>query len=103
MAVDASPRIADHARTYAELETRVLDAAGIEGVAMRYGFFYGPGTCYHPDGASADQVRRGEIPIIGDGEAVWSWAHIDDAAVATADALTVPPGAYHIVDDDFRP
>ena len=62
----------------------------IEGVALRYGFFYGPGTWYHPDGASADQVRRGEIPIIGEGEGVWSWVHIDDAAIATADALDGP-------------
>jgi 2-alkyl-3-oxoalkanoate reductase len=103
MAVDASPRIASHARTYAELEARVLDAEAIEGVALRYGFFYGPGTWYHPEGASADQVRRGEFPIIGDGEGVWSWVHIDDAAVATADALTIPPGVYHVVDDDPSP
>jgi nucleoside-diphosphate-sugar epimerase len=103
MAVDASPRIASHARTYAELEARVLDAEAIEGVALRYGFFYGPGTWYHPEGASADQVRRGEFPIIGDGEGVWSWVHIDDAAIATADALTIPPGVYHVVDDDPSP
>ena len=45
----------------------------------------------------------GEIPVIGEGEGVWSWVHIDDAAVATADALTVPPGVYHIVDDDPSP
>jgi 2-alkyl-3-oxoalkanoate reductase len=100
MAVDASPRITLHARTYAELESRVLDAEAIDGIALRYGFFYGPGTWYNPDGASADQVRRGEFPIIGDGEGVWSWIHIDDAAVATADALDVPPGIYNIVDDD---
>ena len=62
MAVDASPRVASHARTYAELEARVLDAEAIEGVALRYGFFYGPGTWYHPDGASADQVRQGRGP-----------------------------------------
>ena len=44
-----------------------------------------------------------EVPIIGDGEGVWSWVHIDDAAVATADALTIPPGVYHVVDDDPSP
>jgi nucleoside-diphosphate-sugar epimerase len=103
MAVDASPRIAGSARAYAELEARLQAAGDIEGVALRYGFYYGPGTWYHTDGASADQVRRGEIPIIGDGEGVWSWIHIDDAAVATADALTAPPGIYHIVDDDPSP
>ena len=103
LAVDASPRVAASARTYAELEARLLAAGDIEGVALRYGFFYGPGTWYHPDGASADQVRRGEIPVVGDGGGVWSWVHIDDAAVATADALAVPPGVYHVVDDDPSP
>jgi len=103
LAIDASPRVAANARTYAELERRVLDSGDMEGIALRYGFFYGPGTWYQPDGASADQVRRQELPIIGDGEGVWSWVHIEDAAVATADALTAPPGVYHIVDDDPSP
>ena len=103
LAVDASPRVAASARTYAELEARVLNAGEMEGVALRYGFFYGPGTWYHPDGAAADQVRRQELPIIGDGGGVWSWVHIEDAAVATADALTAPPGVYHVVDDDPSP
>jgi nucleoside-diphosphate-sugar epimerase len=58
LAIDASPRVAASARTYAELERRVLDSGDMEGIALRYGFFYGPGTWYHPDGASADQVRR---------------------------------------------
>ncbi len=59
LAVDASPRVAAGARTYAELEARLLAARDVEGVALRYGFYYGPGTWYHPDGASADMVRRG--------------------------------------------
>lgn len=103
LAVDASPRVAASARSYAELEVRVLSAGDMEGVALRYGFFYGPGTWYHPEGAAADQVRRREVPIVGKGAAVWSWVHIDDAARATVEALTVPPGAYHIVDDDPSP
>src|SRR5262249_30949668 len=97
LAVDASPRVAESARTYAELEARLLAAGNIEGVALRYGFFYGPGTWYHPDGASADQARRSEIPVIGEGGGMGSWVHIDDAASATADALTLPPGRYHPV------
>src|SRR5918997_2850911 len=86
LAVNASPRVAASARTYAELEARVLNAGDMEGVALRYGFFYGPGTWYHPEGAAADQVRRREVPIIGKGEAIWSWVHIDDAALATVEA-----------------
>lgn len=103
LAVDASPRVAASARTYAELEARVLSAEGIEGVALRYGFFYGPGTWYNPDGAAADQVRKQELAIIGAGEGVWSWVHIEDAAIATVAALTAPPGVYHVVDDDPVP
>ena len=103
LAVDGSPRVAASARTYAELETRVLNAGDMEGVALRYGFFYGPGTWYHPEGAAADLVRRQEVPIIGQGAAVWSWVHIDDAARATVEALTAPPGVYHIVDDNPSP
>src|SRR5262245_27536814 len=72
LAVDASPGVAASARTYVELEARLLDAGDIEGVVLRYGFYYGPGTWYHPDGASAEQVRRAEVPVIGDGGGVWS-------------------------------
>jgi 2-alkyl-3-oxoalkanoate reductase len=103
LAVDGGPSVAASARTYTELESRLLNASGIEGVALRYGFFYGANTWYNPDGASADQVRRQEVPMIGKGEGVWSWIHIDDAALATASALTCPPGIYNIVDDDPSP
>src|SRR5262245_15775830 len=103
LAVNASPRVALNARAYAELEARVLNAGKMEGVALRYGFFYGPGTWYHPQGASADQARRQEVPVIGDGGGVWSWVQIEDAAVATADVLTAPPGVYNVVDDDPSP
>jgi nucleoside-diphosphate-sugar epimerase len=103
MAVDASPEVAFHARSYAELEARVLAPGPLEGVALRYGFFYGPGTWYSPEGASADQARRQEIPLVGKGEGVWSWVHIVDAARATVAALTAPPGVYNVVDDDPSP
>src|SRR5262245_26354259 len=103
LALDASPRVAANAQAYAELEARVLHAEEMEGVVLRYGFFYEPGTWYHPDGASADQVRRQEIPVIGDGGAVWSWIQIEDAALATADLLAAPPGVYNVVDDDPSP
>jgi 2-alkyl-3-oxoalkanoate reductase len=103
MAVDASPGVAFHARSYAELEARVLAPGPLEGVALRYGFFYGPGTWYSPEGACADQARRQEIPIVGKGEGVWSWVHIVDAAHATVAALTAPPGVYNVVDNDPSP
>ena len=53
--------------------------------------------------AGADQARRQEISIIGKGEGVWSWIHIEDAAFATVAALTIPPGIYNVVDDDPSP
>ncbi len=98
-AIGASPNVSWSAKTYEELEERLFDSS-LEGVALRYGFFYGSGTWYHRDGAGADQFRRQEIPIIGKGNGVWSWVHIDDAAKATVAALTAQPGIYNIVDDN---
>jgi nucleoside-diphosphate-sugar epimerase len=95
--------VAASARAYADLESRVLNVEAMEGVALRYGFLYGPGTWYNPDGAAADQARKQELAIIGAGEGVWSWVHIEDAAVATAAALAAPPGVDHLVDDDPSP
>jgi nucleoside-diphosphate-sugar epimerase len=101
--IDASPGVAASSQMYTELEARVLQAGPMEGVSLRYGFFYGPKTWYNPDGAVAEHVRRQENPIIGEGQGVWSWVHIDDAALATVEALTIPPGIYNIVDDDPSP
>jgi 2-alkyl-3-oxoalkanoate reductase len=103
LAVDASPSVAAASRTYTELESRLLSDSKIEGVALRYGFFYGPNTWFNPDGASADQVRKQELPIIGSGAGVWSWVHIDDAALATVAALNAPAGIYNVVDDNPSP
>ena len=103
LAVDATPGVAASARTYTELEKRLFSAPAMEGVALRYGFFYGPNTWYDRDGASADEVRRQQTSIIGHGEGVWSWIHIEDAALATVAALTAPAGVYNIVDDDPSP
>ena len=103
LATDAGGRLGENARIYAELEARVLGSDPIEGVALRYGFFYGPNTWYRPDGAAADQARRREIPIVGTGQGVWSFVHVEDAAIATVAALTAPPGIYHVVDDDPSP
>ena len=103
LAVDATPGVAANAQAYAELEQRLFSAPAMEAVALRYGFFYGPNTWYDRDGASAEQARRQQIPIIGKGEGVWSWIHIEDAATATVAALDCPAGVYNIVDDDPSP
>ncbi|ASC69909.1 NAD(P)-dependent oxidoreductase [Halomicronema hongdechloris C2206] len=94
------PAIATGTRLYANLEQRVLAADTLEGIALRYGFFYGPGTWYAPDGNMAQQVRQQQFPIVGDGAGVWSWIHVDDAAAATVAAVERgAPGIYTIVDD----
>src|SRR5262245_31530400 len=80
---DAPGEVGDSARAIGEYEDRVLASSSLEGVVLRYGFFYGPGTWYRPDGAVADQLRKGEAAIIGEGNAVWSFIHIDDAVAAT--------------------
>jgi nucleoside-diphosphate-sugar epimerase len=100
MAVDASPGVAARAKMYTALEERALHSDGIENVVMRYGFFYGPNTWFHPDGAIGEQVRRRQLPVIGDGRGVWSFVHIEDAALATVAAIGAEPGVYQIVDDD---
>ena len=102
LAVDASPSVSQSSRTYTQIEARTLESP-IPGVVLRYGFFYGPNTWYFPDGGAADQVRRQQGPLIGRGNAIWSWVHIEDAALATVSALTAAPGIYDIVDDDPSP
>jgi 2-alkyl-3-oxoalkanoate reductase len=100
LAVDASPGVSASARTYVDLESAAFRASEIDCVAMRYGFFYGPGTWYTNAGDMGEQVRRQKVPVIGAGEGVSSFVHIDDAASATIAALECAPDVYNIVDDN---
>jgi 2-alkyl-3-oxoalkanoate reductase len=100
LALQAPPNVAGSVRTYMQIEERVLGAKGLEGVVLRYGFFYGPGTWFHADGDIAEQVRLGQYPIAGAGQGIWSWVHVGDAAEATVAALECAPGVYNIVDND---
>jgi 2-alkyl-3-oxoalkanoate reductase len=100
LAFDASPAVAAGARELTELEHPLLGNPNMEGIVLRYGFFYGPGTWFNPDGDVARQVRQQQFPIIGNGEGVWSWLHIEDAALATiAAAERGNPGIYLIAND----
>jgi nucleoside-diphosphate-sugar epimerase len=85
------------------LERAVLKHGGIEGVVLRYGNFYGPGTGFSQDGDIVRQLRRRQLPIVGNGGGVWSFVHVDDAASATVAAIDGPPGTYNVVDDHPRP
>lgn len=101
LAFDASPAVSADARVVNELEQSLLGKPDIEGIAMRFGFFYGPGTWFNPDGDVARQIRQQEFPIVGNGEGIWSWLHIEDAAMATvAAAERGNPGIYLIANDE---
>jgi nucleoside-diphosphate-sugar epimerase len=101
--VNASPGVAASARTYRELEARLFSSDAIEGVALRYGFFYGPRTWYYPGEAAAEMVMRQQNPVVSKGEGVSSFVHIHDAAVATVALLAAEPGVYNLVDDNPSP
>jgi nucleoside-diphosphate-sugar epimerase len=78
------------------LERAVTDAP-LTGIALRYGSLYGPGA----SDALVDMVRRRMLPMIGGGAGVWSWVHVEDAAVATVAAVERGErGIYHVADDE---
>jgi nucleoside-diphosphate-sugar epimerase len=88
------------------LEEAVTAIEWGEGLALRYGGFYGPGTSISlaPDAVMAGPIRKRRFPVVGDGGGVWSHVHIEDAAAATAIAVEQgPPGIYYIVDDEPAP
>jgi nucleoside-diphosphate-sugar epimerase len=86
------------------LERAVLAADWTEGVVLRYGGFYGPGTSLSLGGEHVELIRRRRFPVVGDGAGVWSFVHIEDAAAATAAAVERGRrGVYNIVDDEPAP
>jgi nucleoside-diphosphate-sugar epimerase len=83
------------------LEEAVLGADWTEGVVLRYGGFYGPGTSLAPGAEQVEMVRRRKFPLVGDGGGVWSFIHVADAAEATVAAIEHGNrGVYNVVDDD---
>jgi nucleoside-diphosphate-sugar epimerase len=85
-------------------EREALDGGGMEGLVLRYGQLYGAGTYFAADGSIAGQVRSRRFPLIGKGDAVFSFVHVDDAADATVAAVDRgSSGIYNVVDDDPAP
>jgi nucleoside-diphosphate-sugar epimerase len=86
------------------LEKAVTGADWTEGIVLRYGGFYGPGTSMAAGGEQFELIRRRRFPVVGDGGGVWSFVHIADAAEATAIAVERGRrGIYNIVDDEPAP
>jgi nucleoside-diphosphate-sugar epimerase len=86
------------------LEEAVLGARWTEGLVLRYGVFYGPGTSLAPGAEQFELVRNHRFPLVGDGGGVWSFIHVADAAEATVAAVEHGGrGVYNVVDDDPAP
>lgn len=103
---DAPPVLRTVQAGYVYLEQAVTTIDWGEGLVLRYGGFYGPGTAISlaPDAQMAGPVRQRRFPIVGDGGGVLSHVHVDDAAAATALAVEHGrPGIYNVVDDEPAP
>jgi nucleoside-diphosphate-sugar epimerase len=104
--IDSSPprEMRESVAAIHHLEEAVLGARWTEGIVLRYGAFYGPGTSLAPDGEQLELVRKGKFPLVGDGGGVWSFIHVADAAEATVAAIEHGRrGIYNVVDDDPAP
>ena len=100
----ARPRDARDLAAIRHLEEAVLGARWTEGIVLRYGAFYGPGTSLAPGEEQFELVRRRKFPLVGDGGGVWSFIHVADAAEATVAAVEHGSrGVYNVVDDDPAP
>jgi 2-alkyl-3-oxoalkanoate reductase len=99
--LEAPPPFSEGIRVIAEMEGMVLGAEGLEGLVLRYGWFYGPGTYYGEGGSMAADVRKRRFPVVGSGSGLFSFIHTDDAADATVAAVERgAPGVYNVVDDE---
>jgi nucleoside-diphosphate-sugar epimerase len=94
LALEAPLPFGDSVRAIDEMERAVVGAAGLEGLVLRYGWFYGPGTYFADDGSVARDVRRRRLPVIGKGIGLYSFVHVDDAASATSRRSSAERRAY---------
>jgi len=88
------------------LEDAVTGATWAEGVVLRYGNFYGPGTgiSADPEAPMTKAVLERRFPLVGDAGGVWSFVHVADAAAATVEAVEHgAAGIYQVVDDEPAP
>jgi len=98
--LDSPPAARALAQAVASLERQTLEAKSMSGTVLRYGWFYGPGTSYDPQGAIPTAIRNGTMPIVGAGAGIYSFINLGDAAAATLKVLAQESnGIYNIVDD----
>ena len=101
---DAPPPFGGVVAALVEHEQRVTGTAGIEGLVLRYGLLYGPGTWYDRRGTTAADILAGRVPLVEGATGMYSWLHVDDAASAAVAALERGgPGIYNVVDDEPAP
>jgi nucleoside-diphosphate-sugar epimerase len=103
---DPAPEMRQGLEALRHLEAAVTGARWTEGVVLRYGWFYGPGTsiALDPPGSQIEMIRKRQVPVVGGGTGVWSFIHIEDAAAATVAAVEGgAAGIYNIVDDEPAP
>lgn len=101
--LDAPEPVGTAVRALQAMENH-LYARALDGVILRYGVFYGPGTWYARDGALWHEVKERRLPILDPGDGIYSFLHIDDAAAATIVALErAPSGIFNVVDDEPAP
>lgn len=96
---DAKGQIGILTGSVATLESNTLGDAELEGVVLRYGSFYGPGTYFAPGGLYATMLKRRVLPVPGEGGGMFALVHVDDAAAATVAALEGPTGVFNVADD----
>ena len=103
---DPPPAMRQGLAAIRHLEAAVTGAHWTEGLMLRYGWFYGPGTsiALDPPGSQIGLIRKRQFPIVGGGTGIWSFVHIQDAATATVAAVEGgPAGIYNVVDDEPAP
>jgi nucleoside-diphosphate-sugar epimerase len=101
---EAPPPFGATVAAVVELERLVTGTAGIEGLVLRYGMLYGPGTFYDRRGSVAADVVAARVPLVEGATGMYSWLHVEDAASAAVAAVERgAPGMYNVVDDEPAP
>jgi nucleoside-diphosphate-sugar epimerase len=96
----APPAVRALVEAVASLEHQTLNAEGLSSTVLRYGWFFGPGTSYDPEGAIPTAIRNGTYPIVGAGAGAYSYIDLRDAAAATIKAVAHEArGIFNIVND----